>query len=106
MATEAQIRANRQNCLKSTGPRTEAGKAASSVNSVKHGLTARVDRLLEEEEARVADLVASYSATLRPADAIEETLVQHMAVDEVRRQRGREMIAASVRTFALHAAAC
>jgi hypothetical protein len=39
MATERQIRANRRNALKSTGPRTAAGKAASSRS---HGLTAHL----------------------------------------------------------------
>jgi hypothetical protein len=35
-----QIEANRRNALKSTGPRTKAGKQASRCNAVRHGLTA------------------------------------------------------------------
>jgi hypothetical protein len=35
-----QIEANRRNSLKSTGPKTEAGKQASRCNAVRHGLTA------------------------------------------------------------------
>jgi hypothetical protein len=42
MATPAQIEANRRNARKSTGPRTAAGKAASSRNAVTHGLTASI----------------------------------------------------------------
>ena len=38
MATEAQIAANRQNALKSTGPSSPEGKAASSQNRLTHGL--------------------------------------------------------------------
>jgi len=38
MSTKAQIKANRQNAQKSTGPRTAEGKAAVSKNVVKHGL--------------------------------------------------------------------
>jgi len=38
MATESQIKANRKNAQKSTGPRTEEGKEAASQNATKHGL--------------------------------------------------------------------
>jgi hypothetical protein len=38
VTTEAQIKANRQNAQKSTGPKTEEGKAAVSQNAVKHGM--------------------------------------------------------------------
>jgi hypothetical protein len=39
MATEKQIAANRQNALKSTGPRSPAGKRRSSHNAYRHGLS-------------------------------------------------------------------
>ena len=38
MSTTAQIKANRQNSKKSTGPQTVEGKATVSQNAVKHGL--------------------------------------------------------------------
>jgi hypothetical protein len=41
MTTEAQVRANRSNAEKSTGPRTPEGKEKASQNSLKHGLFAR-----------------------------------------------------------------
>jgi hypothetical protein len=40
MATEKQIAANKRNAQKSTGPTTEVGRANSSRNALKHGLTA------------------------------------------------------------------
>jgi hypothetical protein len=48
MATPAQIEANRRNARKSTGPKTAAGKAASSRNALTHGLTAAI----ADEEVR------------------------------------------------------
>ena len=42
MATERQIRANRANAQRSTGPRTAAGKLKSSRNAYRHGLSGSV----------------------------------------------------------------
>jgi len=39
MATEKQLRANRENAKKSTGPKTAGGRARSSRNALSHGLS-------------------------------------------------------------------
>ena len=39
MAAEKQMRANRENAKKSTGPKTEVGRAKSSRNALRHGLS-------------------------------------------------------------------
>src|ERR1700738_2203561 len=66
MTSYRQIEANRRNALKSTGPKTEAGKQASRCNAVRHGLTAEtVIGALEDAEdyqAFEAAIVADYDA--------------------------------------------
>lgn len=51
MASAAQIAANRANAQRSSGPRTETGRRASSLNAVTHGLTAHIMRQPEQDEA-------------------------------------------------------
>ena len=50
MASAAQVLANQQNAQLSTGPRSEAGKAASSRNAVRHGLTGAFRVLAHEDQ--------------------------------------------------------
>jgi hypothetical protein len=45
MTSPKQRAANRSNALKSTGPRSQAGKRHASVNSTKHSLTRPIDSL-------------------------------------------------------------
>jgi hypothetical protein len=49
--SERRLAANRANALKSTGPRTEAGKRRSSQNACQHRLYARKFRMAPEAEA-------------------------------------------------------
>lgn len=48
MTSQKQLEANRQNALRSTGPRTADGRAAVSQNAVRHGL--RAQRVVIEGE--------------------------------------------------------
>jgi hypothetical protein len=79
MTSYRQIEANRRNALKSTGPRTEAGKQASRCNAVRHGLTAEtVIGALEDAEdykAFEATITADYDAQ----SAVERELVLRLA---------------------------
>ena len=81
MATQRQTEANRQNCRLSTGPRTEAGKAASSANALSHGLTAASTVVLPEEDADAFErLREGVIADLDPAGVLQEALAQRVAV--------------------------
>ena len=79
MNSYRQIEATRRNALKSTGPRTEAGKQASRCNAVRHGLTAEtVIAALEDAEdykAFEAAITADYDAQ----SAVERELVLRLA---------------------------
>jgi hypothetical protein len=74
--TAAQIAANRRNALRSTGPRTAAGKAVSSRNALRHGLTARATVVLDEDPQDFERLRAELWTELAPRDAREELLVE------------------------------
>jgi hypothetical protein len=79
MTSFKQIEANRQNALKSTGPRTEAGKCTSRCNAVRHGLTAEtiISALEDAEDYRAfeATITADYDAQ----SAVERELVLRLA---------------------------
>jgi len=53
MASEQQIAANRKNAIKSTGPKTRAGKQRASGNAYRHGLSIQIDHG-EDPEALVS----------------------------------------------------
>ena len=55
MSTPAQVLANRQNSLHSTGPKTDAGKAASSRNSVSLRIPGDVDNHSELMSITIPD---------------------------------------------------
>jgi hypothetical protein len=53
MASERQIAANRKNAIKSTGPKTRAGKQRAAGNAYRHGLSIQTDHG-EDPEALVS----------------------------------------------------
>src|SRR5215813_2773023 len=79
MTSYRQIEANRRNALKSTGPKTEAGKQASRRNAVRHGLTAEtVISALEDAEDYEA-LEAAITADYDAQSTVERELVLRLA---------------------------
>ena len=87
MTSDARIEANRKNAEKSTGPRTDEGKARSAQNAVTHGLAAQSPALPGERPAAYDAVLAAWTADLQPADAVETALVEQAALASVRLKR-------------------
>ena len=79
MTSVKQFEANRRNSLKSTGPKTEAGKQVSRCNAVRHGLSAEtvISQLEDAEDYKAFELAitADYDAQ----SAVERELVLRLA---------------------------
>ncbi len=78
MATTAQVRANRANARKSTGPRTAAGKETASRNAVKHGLLAREAVIAGEDPEEFEVYREGMLADLAPAGPVEAMLAERI----------------------------
>jgi hypothetical protein len=79
MSSAARAVANAANAQLSTGPRTEEGKARSSRNAVKHGLTAKQLVIAPGEEDEFAELHDSLLEQLAPEGALEMNLFNMIA---------------------------
>jgi hypothetical protein len=80
MATNAQVLANRANAQHSTGPKSEAGKAAASQNAASHGLSSSSFALLPHENTEeFTQLLHSLTGEYEPDGPSEEFLVTEMA---------------------------
>jgi hypothetical protein len=73
---EKLARRNRANAKKSTGPKTEAGKARSAMNATKHGLAGQTVVLPGEDLAAFESLRKRFFAELRPKGILEEQCVE------------------------------
>ena len=83
-ASEAQIRANRANSAKSTGPKSTQGKMVSRANSYKHGLTGEGAVLPELEAAEVDRRAEALFNEFRPSGELGVALVYQAALMSVR----------------------
>ncbi len=91
--SESRIAANRANAQLSTGPRSAQGKAISSMNAVKTGLTGRTVLLPSDDAEAYQQHLAAYEAEYKPLGLRERELVQSLADAQWRLQRipGLEM---------------
>jgi hypothetical protein len=78
MITTALLEANQKNAQLSTGPRSEAGKASSSLNGLNHGLSSTFRVLMHESQAEFDDLQRRIVEEHSPDSDHETFLVEQM----------------------------
>jgi hypothetical protein len=76
MRTPKQIAASRANGSKSRGPKTEAGKRQSSINSRRHGLLSQGVVLDNERDETFQTLLQQHIHKFAPADDIEQNAIE------------------------------
>ena len=79
MTSLRQIESNRRNAQKSTGPKTENGKARSSQNAVRHGLTAETVIGPLEDPADYRAFEQAVTTAYDVETAVERELVLRLA---------------------------
>jgi hypothetical protein len=89
MASQKQIDANRANAQRSTGPKTPEGKAASSLNALKHGLTAELAVIPGEDPDAFDESARSFFDHLQPVGPLETQLVEQIVTASWRLARLR-----------------
>src|SRR5690242_3583684 len=77
--SEARLLANQANAQLSTGPRSEEGRAKSSLNAMKTGLTGRTVLLPSDDTAAYDRHVAAFNDEYQPVGLQECELVQSIA---------------------------
>ena len=80
----------RRNGAKSKGPVSIEGRRRSSLNALRHGLSSRNPRTLclsNEDQTRLDELVARWTAKLQPRDEAELEMVHEIAAHRWRLQR-------------------
>jgi hypothetical protein len=95
-ATEAQIAANRANAARSTGPKTEDGKARSRGNALKHGLTGDGVVLPDADAAEVERLSRAFRSEMKAPGEAGQILAHRMAVLAVRMDRSSDQAMATL----------
>ena len=78
MSSPARLIANAANAQLSTGPRTTAGKAASSQNARKHGLTAQELIIRDDEREAYASLESDLATGLAPHGPLEQIIFNQL----------------------------
>jgi len=73
--SQAKLAANRENSLKSTGPKIPEGRAKSSMNALKHGMRSKKLALLDEESYAFENRRMKWMSIADPDDDMGEFLV-------------------------------
>ena len=78
---------NRINAKKSTGPNTEAGKAAVKFNALKHGIYTKDAVLPTEDASQYRELLAGFRREYQPETPTEAYLIENTVTSIWRRRR-------------------
>lgn len=78
MTSAARINANRRNALKSTGPKTPAGKRRVRLNALWHGAFASDPVLPQEDSTAFLRLRDGFHQAYQPASPVENELVDRI----------------------------
>jgi hypothetical protein len=87
--SEAQLKANRENATRSTGPRTEAGKNRARLNGLRHGLAGHTVLMPYEDRAEYEAFVGKTVQSLQPESDAELALAKSIADSHWRLNRAR-----------------
>ena len=77
----AKIEANRRNSQKSKGPTTDAGKARSRYNALKHGMTAKTVLLPGDDPQEFAGRLRYLQDDLQARNSLEAVVIERLAGD-------------------------
>lgn len=94
--SKAQIKANRQNAKRSTGPTSIQGKLKVSQNAITHGIFATTPLLPHENAAEFAALSQEMAKVFPPVDAHAAFLVEEIVLTMWRQKRLRKAEAAKI----------
>jgi hypothetical protein len=87
MASLSQLRANRANAKRSTGPKTAVGKLKSRYNALKHGLSAKQIIIGDEDPSEYEALLNGLIEDYAPASSLEFELIEQLAAKSWRMRR-------------------
>jgi hypothetical protein len=86
-ATPAQMRANRTNAARSTGPKTAEGKEVARRNALKHGLAGRGTVMTPDDEIEKNERLLRWNAELRPIGAPQRHMTERAVACSVQFDR-------------------
>jgi hypothetical protein len=87
MTSQKQIRANRRNAQRSSGPKTTQGRSISRMNALKHGLLAEQVVIPGEDFEELDTLRRNLDAEFEPQGALEASLVERIVMSLWRMRR-------------------
>jgi hypothetical protein len=96
MSSATQTAANQANARLSTGPITEKGKAASSLNSRSHGFRSQTVLLPGDDPAEYEAILADLTDYFAPQELIETRFVREMADADFRLRRVRAHLESAI----------